>query len=272
VCKPIDPDIAGMSGSLTYSEVYHKYVLVDTAVNPVPGVYFSTSSNLLDWDKPKLLMKAEVPASEPDCVDPPPIHRPSLIDHSRGRDNFDTIGRTPYLYYTRENMEPDGEGGCFIDLNRDLVRVKIELDLSEPPAPPPSGGGGSGGGGGSAGDGGADDSPPDVKAAKVTISSGKKQDVDKLAITIKLDEDATIEATATVNVPGASKVYSFKRVRKQVTAGKSVKLKLKLATKNLRKVKRALRKGKKLTAKVKVVATDTDGNNSVKRTSIKLKP
>ena len=265
VCEPVDPDISTFSSSLTYSEHFHKYVLVDRGTNPSPGVYFATSSDLINWDMPKLLMSAEVPplSGHPDCVAPHPVRLPSLIDPSKGRDNFDTIGRTPYLYYTRAIMEDDGSGGCILGLNRDLVRVKIEFDSTAPPDPPPGDGGGGGG----------DDPQPDTKAARVTISSGKKQDIDKLAITFKLDENATVEASATVNVPGgASKVYSFKKVRKEVAAGKSVKIRLKMSKQNLKKVKRALRRGRKLTAKVKIATTDADGNNSTTRSSIKLKP
>jgi hypothetical protein len=271
VCEPVDPDIAGFSASLTYSEYFHKYVLVDRGINPTPGVYFATSSDLINWDKPKLLMKAEVPplSGDADCVAPHPVRTPSLLDPSKGRDNFDTIGRTPYLYYARIIMEFDDQNRCVLGQNRDLARIKIDFGSTAPPVTPP----GDGGGAGAAGDGGGNDAQPDTKAARVTITSGKKQDVDKLAITFKLDENATVEAGATVNVPGgASKVYSFKKVRKDIAAGKTVKIRLKMAKKNLKKVKRALRRGKKLTAKVKITATDVDGNNSTKRSSIKLKP
>jgi hypothetical protein len=278
VCEPVDPDLYTMSSALVYSKYLGRYVLVDLlngggSYNPlpadkVPGIYYSTSADLIHWDPPKLLMEAEITETF-ECGDDNPVRVPSLIDHTSGSRNFETIGQRAYLYFVRANMQYD-QTPCYLDFDRDLVRIPVEFFQQSQPPPPATSGGGSGGGGG--GGGGADEQPPDTKAAKVTISSGKRQDVDKLAITILLDEDAIVQASGGVNVPFAGKVYSFKKVRKKVAANKRVKLKLKLASKNLKKVKRALRRGEKRTAKVKVAATDTDGNNSVKRISIKLKP
>jgi len=131
VCKPVDTDLATMSATLVYSQYLRKYMLMDRlAGSREQGVWYSTSTNLLNWDPPKLLMKAEVPplSGDPDCVPPHPVRLPALIDHTSGARNYDTIGQRPYLYFTRsiiwENLDT---GGCVQTHNRDLVRIPIEF-------------------------------------------------------------------------------------------------------------------------------------------------
>ena len=83
------------------------------------------------------------------------------------------------------------------------------------PAPP----GGSDGGGG----GGGNPSPPlpvsDKTAPVQVLTASKTQDIDKLAITLRVNEAGKITAGGTVSVPRASKVYRFKSVTRTVTAG-----------------------------------------------------
>ena len=66
----------------------------------------------------------------------------------------------------------------------------------------------------------------DTRKPKATLGGRKTQDVDKLAVTVTLDEAGTVSATGTVRVPNSSKIYRFKRARKSATAGKRVKLRL----------------------------------------------
>jgi hypothetical protein len=75
-----------------------------------------------------------------------------------------------------------------------------------------------------------------------------------------------------VNVPGASKVYRFKSVKRSVGANKPTKIRLKLASKSLRPVKRALKRKKRLKARITVTARDAAANASKKQTTIKLRP
>jgi hypothetical protein len=72
-------------------------------------------------------------------------------------------------------------------------------------------------------------------------------------------------------VGGASKVYRFKAVSRSAVANVSVKLPLKLAKKQLKAVKRALKKGKRLKAKVTVTATDKAHNKKSQKATIRLK-
>jgi plastocyanin len=135
----------------------------------------------------------------------------------------------------------------------------------------PAGGGGSGGGGG-AGGGTPGPPPPIVDEAPVSSLVGpSKQDVDKLFVRASMNEAGTLSALASVSVPGgASKLYRFKRTTKTVAPDQTVKLRLKLAKRSLRAVKRALRRGRKLRARVTVTATDAAGHETVRKQKIRL--
>jgi len=111
----------------------------------------------------------------------------------------------------------------------------------------------------------------DKRKPKTTLSGKKIQDVDKLAVTARLDEDGTVSATGTVRVPNSSKVYRFKKATKSARSGRKVKLRLRLSRKAKVAVKRALGSGHKLKAKVKVTAADKAKNRTTKKRSIRLR-
>jgi len=151
VCQPVDPDLYTMSSSLVYSEYLGKYLLVDLLngqgryappAKRVPGIYYSTSENLVSWSAPKLLMEAEI-AETHQCGDPNPVRVPSLIDHASAKRSFESIGQRSYLYFTRANMYAGNGGTCYLGLDRDLVRIPIEflrpsaptLTATDPPSP-----------------------------------------------------------------------------------------------------------------------------------------
>ena len=128
-CEPVaTPEISDMHESLTYNTYLDRFVLVglstartQTGVEPVSGVYFSLSSDLVHWTPRKLLMETESRGTF-ECGDPDPIAYPSLLDPSSPSRTFDTTGRNPYLYYTQFNYSD-----CAQTLNRDLVRVPVEI-------------------------------------------------------------------------------------------------------------------------------------------------
>jgi hypothetical protein len=105
-----------------------------------------------------------------------------------------------------------------------------------------------------------------------TLTFAPVQDVDKLVLRARMSEAGTLRATARVSVPGASKVYKFKNASRKVGANVFTKLRPRLARKQLKAVKRALRRGKKLKAKVTVTATDKAGNKRSQKATIRLKP
>jgi hypothetical protein len=129
VCVPVSPDeIAGMSESLTFNTYFGKYMLVGAAgiYNPdkgrvVWGVYYSLSDDLVRWEPRKLIKETELLWTHR-CSDRNPIGTPSILDPSSRSRNFETAGRTPYLYFTRYHFSK-----CANTLNRDLVRVRLRF-------------------------------------------------------------------------------------------------------------------------------------------------
>jgi hypothetical protein len=81
----------------------------------------------------------------------------------------------------------------------------------------------------------------------------------------------TLTASATVSLAGASRSLKLRGIVRQAASGKQVRLRLALSSKTLRSIRRALRRGVKLTAKVTVVATDAAGNSSKSTRRIRLK-
>ena len=111
---------------------------------------------------------------------------------------------------------------------------------------------------------------PDRVAPLMLLRFGAEQDIDKLFVRAQMSEPGTLKATAKVSVSGASRVYRFKTASRVVGANAVKKLPLRLAKRNLKKVKRALRKGKRLKAKVTVTATDKAKNKRSQKATIRL--
>ncbi len=130
VCSPVGPgEIAGMHESLTYNEHLGAYVLVGLtgAEDPksgesVTGVYFSTSEDLIEWTRRKLLFRATSVQSFR-CGGPDPIAYPSLVDPASQDPTFSTTGRDGYLFFTRFHYQ-----GCEPTSDRDLVRIPVRIE------------------------------------------------------------------------------------------------------------------------------------------------
>ena len=128
-CEPVaTAEISDMQESLTYNTYLDRFLLVGLSMartqsggDPVTGVYFSLSSDLIHWTSRKLLMEVESRQSFK-CGDPDPIAYPSLLDSSSPSRTFETTGPRPYLYYTQFHYSD-----CGPTLNRDLVRQRIEI-------------------------------------------------------------------------------------------------------------------------------------------------
>jgi glucose/arabinose dehydrogenase len=80
----------------------------------------------------------------------------------------------------------------------------------------------------------------------------------------------TLKATATISLPGASKSLKLRGISVKAASGKVVTLRIKLSKKTMRAIRRAMRRGKKVTATVTVIATDANGASSAKR-KVRLK-
>jgi len=140
VCAPVSRNQVGTrSESLTWSTYLKKWVLVGSADNADgvsgPGFYYNTSDDLVNWSAPRLLMNAELPWTY-ECQDgPEQLRDPSLLDDDSTSRNFDTIGQRPYLFFTRFNVQFNTSGGCFTNLDRDLIRIPVEFSNQQPGGP-----------------------------------------------------------------------------------------------------------------------------------------
>jgi len=104
--------------SLTYSTEARQWLLVGQALN---GAYLSLSPDLVHWSAPKLFFPAQATWNY-QCGDPDPIAYPSLIDSTSPSRNFETVGKTAYLYFTQFHY-----ANCQQTLDRDLVRVPVRI-------------------------------------------------------------------------------------------------------------------------------------------------
>lgn len=130
----------------------------------------------------------------------------------------------------------------------------------------PAGGGPGGGPGGGGGGGTADKLAPDQ-----FLAYKRRQDIDRLAVTVTLDENADVTVGGSVNVPGAAKRLKFRTVRADLRANVKRKFRLKLKRKSLRAVRAALHDGRKLKAAVRITAEDAAGNVSTEKRKVRLK-
>lgn len=161
----------------------------------------------------------------------------------------------------------------------DIVKVTVAADKSSTsapygpgtgactlirPKPGLTGGGAVGGGGKFAGD----TTPP-----KAQLRYRRKQDIDKLRIRGRMSEPGVLSAKALVDVGGLlAKIYTFRPVTKKASGGLLVTLPMKVAKKHKRALKRAMKRGKRLRARVTLTAVDRGGNTTTKHATIRLKP
>jgi hypothetical protein len=126
------PTATGYS-SLSYNTYLGRYVLVSDSGVGGCGIYFAMSLDMVHWGPTHLIAPATLnmchaDPSTPGVLEPVQIQYPSLVDHGDTGVNFDTTGRTVYLYYTRTNAN--------YWLDRDLVRVPVTFTIEESATPP----------------------------------------------------------------------------------------------------------------------------------------
>lgn len=126
LCPALDwNDIgASLNDSITYNTYLNRYVLVGLSADTIGGrevwgVYYAFSDDLIHWARRKLLVEMTLPWTAKSNSDVMYLY-PTLIDPASESRNFETTGKTAYLYYTRHNF---GQGS----LDRDLLRVPVEF-------------------------------------------------------------------------------------------------------------------------------------------------
>lgn len=125
-CPPLDwEDIgASLNASITYNTYLNRYVLVGLSADwldnhEVWGVFYSFSEDLIHWTRRKLLVELPLPWTVENYDDVMYLY-PALLDPESESRNFDTTGKTAYMYITRLNF---GQGS----LDRDLLRFPVEF-------------------------------------------------------------------------------------------------------------------------------------------------
>jgi hypothetical protein len=117
-CTPLEGN-GGLTNSLTYNNYIDRYVLLGPGgEDESSGFYYALSEDLIHWTPFELLYHVLPfdPSNTTDIL----YQYPSLLDPNSESRNFETTGKTAYLYYTRHNIS---EGG----LDRDLVRIPVEF-------------------------------------------------------------------------------------------------------------------------------------------------
>ena len=129
ICAALDADGATIGASLnesiTYNTYLSRYVLVGLSADHIGGrevwgIYYAFSDDLLDWTRRKLLVEMPLPWTVQNAGSDLSILYPSLLDPASDSRNFETSGKTAYLYFTRHNH---GQAS----LDRDMIRVAVEF-------------------------------------------------------------------------------------------------------------------------------------------------
>jgi hypothetical protein len=118
------------------------------------------------------------------------------------------------------------------------------------------------------GGGGGTTTPPLTKAV-LTLRAPASQRFAKqraVIVTVATDVAATVRVAGTLSIPGASKVFKLAGVTRALAAGTSAQVRLKLSTKRVRAITRALRRHRKVVARLTITAVNAAGTTVATRT------
>jgi hypothetical protein len=136
------------------------------------------------------------------------------------------------------------------------LEPSISLPIGQGPVSPPPG-------------------PPETPHHKLALSpSAKRAKLSRrgaLSFTVTPDGNGSAIATGTIRMPKGAKAVRFGKRKVKLTAGKRTRVTLTLSKKNATAVRKALRRRKKLSAKITLAAVSASGDTSTKRLTLKLK-
>jgi hypothetical protein len=112
--------------------------------------------------------------------------------------------------------------------------------------------------------------PADTVVSFQVLRAAATQSLRKLRVTASMPEPGTITAGGTVSVPNSSRTYRLRTASAAAHAGASVTLRLELSRKARRAVLRALRRHRRIVAKVVVTVRDRAGNRRDAKRTIRL--
>jgi len=184
----------------------------------------------------------------------------------------------PGIYYVHVAGHDGVHDGCAVVEFSDILKLTINPDgtTSSQPGGPGTGdctlirpkaghpGGGSVGGGGTS---------LDKTAPVAQLRYARRQDIDKLLVRGRMSEPGTLTARALVDVGGLlAKIYMFRPSTRKASGGVLTRLPIRVSRKHKRALKRAMRRGKRIRARVILTAMDRAGNTTSKHVTIRLKP
>jgi hypothetical protein len=131
ICPALASNEIGSSlyESVTFNTYLNRYVLIGLSADQISGreiwgFYFSTSADLINWSRRKLIMEVPLPWTVEFPGSDLSFLYPSLLDPDSASRNFETSDDQAYLYFTRNNFG-------HASLDRDLVRVPVRFVQSD---------------------------------------------------------------------------------------------------------------------------------------------
>jgi hypothetical protein len=113
----------------------------------------------------------------------------------------------------------------------------------------------------------------DTKLEVLALLIARRQRVDNLSVVVRLAEAGTVTARARVRLRGgAARLVASRRATVQVEANRTYRLRLRLPHAAVHRIKRALRRGVHVRAKVTLTVSDAAGNSRTKNRRVRLRP
>jgi hypothetical protein len=147
------------------------------------------------------------------------------------------------------DVEPDADGDGFGDETQDQCPANASTQGACPPAPPP------------------DTTPPALSA------SGRRAKLSKrgsISFFVRSNENATGQAALSLRVPKATRTVRLTKRGITLAAGKRTKVSLKLSKRHATRIRKALTKRKRLTARVTLTFEDAGGNSGTEKLRLRL--
>ena len=91
---------------------------------PEAGFYTTSSRDLLNWDKPRLLLAGQTLYDDPCTSGGRLIAYPVFLDPAAEGRNFDDVGEAAELFYASLRVE-----GCQVTSDRDLLRRRVSIQV-----------------------------------------------------------------------------------------------------------------------------------------------
>jgi hypothetical protein len=208
---------------------------------------------------------------------------PAVLAAATPNDGSETVDLPLGIKTTTGRIRIEAVGNVFYDASRG--RLSFDRTKEPPPSGGGTGGGPSGGGtGGGPSSGGAPSTttpttttpvaPPlvPVTAATVRLTGARTQNFLRaraVVVKVTVDRDAALSATGSITL-GRTRL-KLRAANGRAVAGRTATLKLKLTSRDLRKLRAAVRAKRRATANVSVLATPTTGSPTTTKTSIRQK-